>query len=454
MKKIFTFLSAGLFLMLLTSCPKNDSTTPETGEFSIDVYTNPTDPTLLQLTYEDGTMVTYTGTKDVNGMPLVIRNVNVTFPDTEGNFLLTLDDNMMPVSQLTPNGTVFEYIWNNDSTMRLKAISPSGQVQVIIPIDLKGGKSSGKGEVQPPQNIRDLVRVKSVLNDLPKSQPNPLKPAEDNAMIFHVVKCGMDVTNATVVMNVTPKLGTSSFPCKNIGNGFYSTNVPKSGEPPANYEQQCDKVGDVVKNVCSKYDLVSMFGTGIATQVCQFLADEIAASFPGGPDGDKIKAMCGKSIGALDALCKFAGKQDIAELCKLANLLYTDPKGGYSFTVTVNVPGSAAFTPGSQTFDPANPQTYLVDVGGSFDLTNLHTVPVDPAPSEGYTAFADVICPNSAGTSVTISIVGTDGYTNSSTQTFTANGTISLYIPGGAQSVKDVITVTGEGISKSISIVF
>jgi len=454
MKKIFTFLTAGAFLVLLTSCPKNDSNTPDTGEFTIDVYTNPTDPTLLQLTYEDGMMVTYSGTKDINGMPLVIRNVNVNFPDLEGNFLLTLDDNMMPVSQLTPNGTVFEYIWNNDSTMRLKAISPSGEVQVIIPIDLKGGKSSNTGDGQPPENIRKAVRLESVVADLPKSQPNPLKPAEENAMIFHVVKCGMDVTNATVVMNVTPKLGTSSFPCKNIGNGFYSTNIPKSGEPPANYEQQCDKVGEVVKNVCSQYNFVSMFGTGIATQVCKFLADEIAASFPGGPDGEKIKAMCSKSIGALDALCKFAGKQDIAELCKLANLLYTDPKGGYSFTVTVNVPGSPAFTPAGQTFDPANPQTYLVDVGGSFDISNLRTAPLDPAPQEGYTAYAEIICPNSTGTQVTISIVGSDQYTNSDTKTFTANGMISLYVPGGAQSVKDVVTVTGEGISKSISIVF
>ena len=452
MRRIFILFSMGILLFLLTGCPKNEST-PGSGEFTVDVYNNPTDPTILHLTYEDGQEVTYLGTKDASGMPLTIQNVVVTYPDLEGNFLITLNENQLPVRQLTPNGTVFEYVWNNDSTMRIKAISPSGEVQVNIPISLKGLKSSGTGNA-PPENIRIDKPLKAAVNSLPPGQDHPQKPAGDNAMIFHVQKCGVDVTNATVVMNVTPKLGVSSFPCTNIGNGFYSTNIPKSGEPPANYEQQCDKIGQVVKNVCSKYEWISMLGTDLATQICQILSDEIAQSFPGGSGGDKIKAMCAKSMGALEALCKFAAKQDIAELCKLANLLYTEPQGGYSFTVTVSVPGNAAYTPGAQSFDPANPQTYLVDMGGSFDILNLHTEPVDPAPQEGYTADADILCPSSSGTEVTISIVGTDGYTNSLKQTFTSNGTISLYVPGGAQSVKDVLTVTANGVTKSISIVF
>jgi len=164
--------------------------------------------------------------------------------------------------------------------------------------------------------------------------------------------------------------------------------------------------------------------------------------------------MCGKGMGALSAICKFAEKTDIAELCKLSHLLYSDPKGSYSFTVTASVPGWPAFTPASQTFDPNNPQTYLVDMGGSFDITNLRADPPDPGPQQGYTAYADIICPDPGGTSVTISVLGSDGYSNSNTQTFTANGQISLIVPGGAQSVRDVITVTGGGKTQSISIVF
>ncbi len=455
MKKLLFLFTLVVSLLLFVQCDKKSDSSSQTYTFSIDSYTNPTDPTLLHVTYEDGTQVTYSGTKDAAGNPVKIQNVTVKYPDMEGNFLISLDANSLPARQLTPNGTVFEYTWNNDTTLRLKAISPDGQVQVSIPINLKGAKSYPVyGDTGKPENIRKNIPGKFAYKEYHPGEMRPLKPVTDNAMIFHVRKCGVDVTNATVVLNVTPPLGVSAYPCANIGNGFYSTNIPKSGEPPANYEQTCDKVGTIAKDVCDTYNLISVLPANVSVQVCQLLSDKIAEAFPGNASGDKIKAMCGKAMGALDALCKFAEKNNIAELCKLANLLYTEPKGGYSFTVTVTVPGSAACTPGSQSFDPANPQTYMVDMGGTFDINNLYTDPADPGPKQGYSAYADVICPDPGGTSVTISVLGSDGYSNSYTNSFTSNGQIRLDVPGGAQSVRDVITVTSGTISKSISIVF
>lgn len=452
MKKIYLLSAISILLIVITTCKKKDSS-QDTGTFAIDAFVNPTDPVLCRVTNEDGSVVTYTGTRDATGMPKKVDNVVVNFADADGDYIINLDSNSVPSRQLTPNGTVFEYHWS-DSTLRITAISPSGQVQVNVPFSLHKtiiSLPSGEGN---PANIRKDMSAHVNFRPFPMSGPEkPSKPAGDNAMIFHVTKCGTDVTNAIVTLNVSPALGVKTFPCANIGNGFYSTNIPHSGEPPANYEQECDKAGTVVSNVCLSYNMASLVSTDLSS-LCPLISDEIAKAFGTSPEGDKIKAMCGHGISALSAICKFAEKNDIAELCKLARLLNSTPSGGYSFFVTVTVPGVAAYTSGSQGFDPDNPQTYMVDMGGSFDISNLRTDPLDPGPGQAYVASADIICTDAAGTSVTISVQGSDGYSNSSTQSYTANGTITLSVPGGAQSVRDVVTLSGKGISKQISIIF
>lgn len=81
--------------------------------------------------------------------------------------------------------------------------------------------------------------------------------------------------------------------------------------------------------------------------------------------------------------------------------------------------------------------------------------PVDPGPGVGVTAKA-VVQPAKSGLQLTFSIVGTDGYSNSGTLTTNSQGTVSFYIPGGAEGVVDTViftlVVTGE--TKSFSYVF
>jgi len=461
MKKIIQVIMAGCLLVILYSCNKNsEETTQDTG-FTMVTYTNPTDPALFKVTYEDGTTVIFLGVKDAAGMPQKVHYVNVTYPDVPGEFLLSIDDNNQPVRQLTPNGTVFEYQVKGDSVLRLTVISPDGDIQVSIPIDLKG---TGKSAQAMPGNTTGIARTglrsEPVFISAQELNAGPYKMVADNAMIFHVVKCGMDVTNATVVMKVSPALGVSTFNCTHIGNGFYSTSVPKSGEPPANTDQACEKIANQIMDVCTAYGFLSQIFTSqsLQTKICEEVASVIDKSYPGSASGEKIKAMCSKHIETLKALCNFADKfedaQTLAKFCMLSMLFYTEPQGGYSFTVSVSVPGRAVHTPGAQTFDPSNPQTYLVDMGGSFDIVNLRADPPDPGPGQGYTAYADIQCPDPAGTEVTISVVGSDGYTNSSTKTITATGQISLYVPGGAASVKDVVTVQGGGKTQQIVLIF
>ena len=80
--------------------------------------------------------------------------------------------------------------------------------------------------------------------------------------------------------------------------------------------------------------------------------------------------------------------------------------------------------------------------------------PPDPAPSQGVTVIATLI-PTAENCDISFSIVGTDGYSNSATYASDANGNASFYIPGGAEGVVDVVTITSSnGKTYTVTYVF
>jgi hypothetical protein len=67
--------------------------------------------------------------------------------------------------------------------------------------------------------------------------------------------------------------------------------------------------------------------------------------------------------------------------------------------------------------------------------------PPDPGPFEGVTVTGCVI-PEQAGITIVFSIVGTDGFTRTRSPVTGADGCADFFIPGGAEGVVDVVTVT------------
>ncbi len=80
--------------------------------------------------------------------------------------------------------------------------------------------------------------------------------------------------------------------------------------------------------------------------------------------------------------------------------------------------------------------------------------PSDPGPGEGVTVTATLV-PPVADCSISFSIVGTDGYSNSATQNSDASGQATFYIPGGAEGVIDNVTITSiNGKTYTVTYVF
>jgi hypothetical protein len=71
----------------------------------------------------------------------------------------------------------------------------------------------------------------------------------------------------------------------------------------------------------------------------------------------------------------------------------------------------------------------------------VHCNPPSPFEGQNVTATATVF-PPLAGTAVTYSVIGTDGYVDGGTMMTNTNGQISFMIPGAEASVRDVVKVT------------
>jgi hypothetical protein len=113
------------------------------------------------------------------------------------------------------------------------------------------------------------------------------------------------------------------------------------------------------------------------------------------------------------------------------------------------------YTPGGLTY--VSPETSPFPAGGpfpeltltlpdNFEISSFFTTPADPDPGQDYVATGSVVCA-AEGTTATIRITGTDGYTDSSTVTLPAgNSEVTLFIPGAEGGVQDILSIEVQGL--------
>jgi hypothetical protein len=113
------------------------------------------------------------------------------------------------------------------------------------------------------------------------------------------------------------------------------------------------------------------------------------------------------------------------------------PRGG---TIAVEARVTDGYNPEQRQFGViAYPDVESVLPSG---LTlNITPVPADPAPGQSVTVTACVFPPR-PNVAIEFAMVGTDGYTHTSTPATGQDGCANFVIPGGAQGVVDVVTVT------------
>lgn len=136
----------------------------------------------------------------------------------------------------------------------------------------------------------------------------------------------------------------------------------------------------------------------------------------------------------------------------LSNFLL--PQAGHNKTINITPVKLSDAQAGTQAEVCMLDEVMAASSCSDVEFVNGSPSPQDPAPGQGVTVTATLI-PAVQGCSISFSIVGTDGYSDSATKTSNSAGQATFYIPGGAEGVFDMVTITTDGgISSEVSYTF
>ena len=454
MKKTSFLLFTVFILLLIYGCPKNNG---DEFEDIVELYTNPTDPTIMVVTEPDGTVLTYSGIKDAEGYPISTTTLTALYPGEKDPYIMTYK-NELPYKIFAHNGVSFSFDCAGEETFRINTVSANGEVKISIPIDIDPLENSDFifSSIKA-QALESRAGIASDLIVTPLQSINNKSAASEIFSTGHaisILKCGEPVKNATVTVTSNPPIGQNNYIGKIEENNWYYFNVPEVVDPPINYTAKCNKLGEYADYACSKFGQKFIKGMN-GQSLYKMFEKKINAFFPSGTNTQTILNVCNKAFNLIPKLCELHKKRNLANICKMAFLLYvTPPPTKHLLTFTISTPGNPPLKLDPVEFYPNQPSSWSVELSADLAIEAFKTVPSNPAPKQSYVASAIIKCPDPDGTVVTISVAGDDGYGNSHTVTITQNSDIALTVPGAEKGVVDVITIQAGSEQWSLVIVF
>lgn len=471
----------GATLALTTACSSDDDMGsggggPSVSQNEVVVYTNTTDPRIATVTTPSNEVITYFGERDAVGMPMALTAIDVTTNGDMDSF--QLDSDARPVRALATNGTSFEFEWQpNGTSVVVSALSPSGEVQVSTLVDFTEPRlTEGPRPIEPlVTNTSMRAGIRSTSFTGPPdvgagiaSQSLPLGSGS-GAVITTVLDCGLARNGLgvrTLVFDESNSEFIGSFPTTSVGDGMYASMVP-IGQTTTGIDQTvCETIESTLGLSCTALEGIG--GPAGATRFCVSISAALdAIAF--GPTGEfvAILAACESVVASLSLYCETlgagapGGPSIAGQLC---DQLFEDE----TTPATIRVSGCVSALPQDVCSSESVvstlgsfPVQLSIDLGSNVQIRTLTLDPSNPAEGQSYTAILDVSC-LPTGSSVVMSILGTDGYSDSRTFDVSAGqleGLFNLNVPGAQSGVMDTVTgrvsVNGDEVAMRVaSLVF
>ncbi|NIM11951.1 MAG: hypothetical protein GTO45_07535 [Candidatus Aminicenantes bacterium] len=447
----------------------------EETEVKYEIFTNPGTSILLKATRDDGLEVEFYGEKDEQGLPTKLTSAAVKEPGDSHPTHVLFDNDGRIDKVFTSNGTTFQFEWFSDTELRITATSPNGELIVSIPYDLNSGSTSSA------INSEIYTGSKREINLLPRNNvPIAIKSGnwEDIGYIntnsnsycktatIELTKCAEPISDAIDVgLRFYPTYPRERYRARHVGDGIYEVCIPADVSPiTIDVGEVCQTTSIVIGAMCT-------FSKPLVPQIpliCATIGVIIDAISPAPPvlETAAITAACASLSYVFVALCKTIWKSPPGGGTTFADMLCNEfqgveielTDGVYSIIPFAYITGTG-YIEGNKTnikfpYSGLLPK-FSIDAPGELKISGFHTEPSDPAPYQGYVAKAKILCPSKEGTTVSISVVGTDYYSDSNTITMNKSGWISISVPGSYEGVSDTITVSiSGGPTAVIGIVF
>jgi hypothetical protein len=439
---------------------------------TLSAFSNPADPLILRAQTAKGETIDYFGGKDAQGKATSLTSVRVSTSDNKVTNI-GLDSQARPTQIHASNGVSIKITWLSSTNILVTAITADGAIQANTTIDFTSLTASAIYRPHPSAETSGVTRNAALAATRVDASygravrhkdagTNPSASAAAGISQVNVTRCGNPVNDADVGMTVIPSSNPSNaftLPATFAGSGQYNVSIPSQPSPGEDIQQRCEDIAGALGHGCeglealppgSEHYIAARLGLAVA----EFGPEASAAVFAGIEVGFAAARLYCETLGYSPA----EGAPDLAELLcgGIGALIDRFAAGDLHLIPIVSIPGKGVVDGGSGATVPSSGSfpTFNVDAGGKVEIASFTTSPADPDPFQSYVAEALIECAPQ-GTQVTISMVGTDGFTKSATATIQGDANVTLTVPGAEAGVMDTITIAvSNGPTKRIAIVF
>ena len=459
-KRIFLFailaVTVAAALVILHSCEglfdNGGGYGVKNGEF---LYTDYDTDILLVGKNDNGDDITILGTKDSKGYPKAITGFEFKEKSSKKEGKLTFDGDKL-VQAETGEGVIilFDYLNNGEVAVTMIDEETGEEFKTSVKQDGKAATDFSVQSGTRSGNTTLTVDDYSAPEEVPftgiATKAAATKATGDVKGYIKVEKCGYPDDEAKPYVEIYKDNGFGSYNVKvgtytatRVGKGEYEYTFPGSEQPhhEINLAKYAGGLATLMGWICTAYGGSEPY---LASVICPSISAALAGTVVGAGAAATFLAACASTVAGLAIYCGtfgtgVPGGDDISsKIASKLDIKWDEPlvivpylKGlpdlkGKAFTYTS---GSTAQT---ATFSNENPTIAF------FKLT-----PAAPSSGQSYDAEAGLKC-IPAGSKVTISITGTDGYSDSKTETFEEDRLavgVKLHVPGASKGVRDVCEV-------------
>ncbi len=441
MKNLTLSLRNGMLIagvLFFANCQKEEtSAVPEKlsatkaapmGNTKYSIMTNGEDPLLVKVEAGGGKTVSFYGTRDKNGLPCTLDAILHTQGSETSKIFL--DEKGRPLKVTASNGVILRYEWTGPKTANVTAISGDGKTQVNTSIDFTSAATIKKTK----ENINNTKASKQAFKprgpfiaSSSKKSAALATPVPWYNGLVDLAKCGAPFNSDDIFVELKADNITDLIPVYyGLETGKYAFRYPRSNDLIVNACDAAQKIRDLVMPICATKGYINetiavvnliLVSSGVETSI-------IATFTLAGSDADLL----------LNSICQIAdggilGCEDLGVARIFNNIQLTPVVDGAKGT-TVAAAANGGLT------------TLSFQLASQTEIKSFVLVPPNPPAGVSYTAIADISC-LPVGAVVSLSIVGTDGYTDEITYTVLNpnSDSYTLEVPGANAAVRDVVTV-------------
>ena len=451
------FAASVLLLSFFSGCNKEDDTAnEEVSNFT--VMTNSSDPLLVMAKTDDGSIVEFFGERDGSGIPSKVDLIVVTKGNDTTYFYL--DAQGRPKNVLTNNGIEFSFNWITNKKAALTVVSQYGEVQINTEIKMSKSPHTPVREETNGNSNYSRMGKKVFLRFTPSTPvilTEPNGPVDFNGTSsVDIVSCGFpaDGTAFVIGRSISGKhLGY--FPAKRVTLGKYAYSIPYDIAPLIDPKRVCNEIANVIAKACD------LDVPAFTAALCPALTAAMVASGVGTIAAAPIGAACEYIALSMQAYCGLIAPTTAPDKICAAALSNRSFKEDIVLYAGVNALPKTVYSASKIVSPGSTYPSFGVDLGSATTVRTLKITPSAPAAGDDFVATADVSCLQ-AGSIITFSVAGSDGYANSETHPISGtqkDGLFSLSVPGANVGVTDVLTIAiklpdGRSVSRQASVVF